>query len=293
MQQGTLQNYYETLQIPSDADEREIKRAYYRLARDLHPDKAGSPEELLLYQDRFAQVSAAYNNLKDPAKREEYDRKIKGAPAAGATMPRPAPTASAAVLGAARGVPASAQAQSAATSGEAPAARRDPSATQPGKSFGMTPEKAAIAQKAFAKGMQFYKEGNFVKAIEFFDAAIQNNDQEAVYFARLSTSLIEARRSATRALDAAQRAIDLDPYNHEHKFNLALIFEKIGSRTNAQRIYEDVLRWDPENWRAQDGLKNLTRRRFSFGAAAPGNLGTPKPSLKDQFQQLLGRFKSK
>ena len=38
-------DYYEILEIPGDADERMIKKAYYRLARELHPDKASSRDE--------------------------------------------------------------------------------------------------------------------------------------------------------------------------------------------------------------------------------------------------------
>src|SRR5262245_2732099 len=66
-------NYYEILEIPTDADIREIKRAYHRLARELHPDKAPTPEEASKVEERFALVSAAYNTLKDAQKRADYD----------------------------------------------------------------------------------------------------------------------------------------------------------------------------------------------------------------------------
>src|SRR5690606_31832816 len=104
-----------------------------------------------------------------------------------------------------------------------------------------------------------YREGNFAKAIDFFEAAIQNNDGEAIYHARLASAVIQARRSATRAINAAQRAIELDPYNLEHKFTLAHVFETIGSKSNAEKIYEDILRWDQGNPRAQACLANLKR----------------------------------
>lgn len=241
-------NYYEILEIPSDADEREIKRAYHRLARALHPDKAGSSEEARTFEERFAQVSAAYNTLKDPDKRSAHDAQVnKGSATATA---RRTPTAT--VLSASREVPsATGNGNKKETSGGGAKSAQ----------LGITPEKVAIAQKAFAKGMQFYKDGNYVKAAEFFEAAIRNNDTEAIYFSRLATSLINAKRSATRAITHAQRAVDLDPYNVEHKFNLALIFETIGSRTNAQKVYQDILKWDAGNTRALAALEALKKKR--------------------------------
>ncbi|MCE5231322.1 DnaJ domain-containing protein [bacterium] len=266
-------NYYEILEIPSDADEREIKRAYYKLARRHHPDKAASPDELRQFEEQFAQISAAYNTLKDETKREAYDRKLKSEPVKPPSA-SPRPTASAAAIAAGRSNPSDAN-------------RRDQGAQ---RQLGVTPEKTAIAQKAYARGMQLYKEGNYAKAIDFFEAAIQNNDAEAVYHARLATSLIEARKSATRAIDAAQKAIDLDPYNLEHKFDMAYIFERIGSKTNALRVYEDILRWDAGNHRAQAGIAALNKRKSIFSAGSPG-MQAAASSLKDQFNNFLSKFR--
>ncbi|OPZ08863.1 MAG: Tetratricopeptide repeat protein [candidate division BRC1 bacterium ADurb.BinA292] len=180
------------------------------------------------------------------------------------------------MLNAGRGVPGS---ESKASGG---------AAAGPGRpSLGVTPEKIQIAQKAYARGMQYFKEQNYTKAIEFFDAAIQNNDGEPNYHARLAVALVQAKRSATRAIEAAQRAIELDPYNLEHKFILATIFVTIGSKSNAQKVYEDILRWDAGNARAQQALKELNRRTglFSMGG---GKSAAGKPGL---FDQILNRFK--
>ncbi len=279
MTQNSSINYYELLEIPTDSDERQIKRAYYRLARQLHPDKATSPEEQQSFEERFAQVSAAYNNLKDPAKRQAYDQRLKGGtgqPAQGTgSAPR---TATAAVLAAGRSTPA-------------PATLRRESTNQGNNNKGGgSPEKIQIAQKAYAKGMQLYKDGNFIKAIDFFEAAIQNNEAEAIYHARLAAALIEARKSATRALSAAQRAIDLDPYNMEHKFNLAMIFTRIGSKSNAMRIYEEIMRWDNGNLRAQQALAELKKKNY-FAFLKPAAAATSGGSLGERFQQLLGHFR--
>jgi molecular chaperone DnaJ len=63
-------DYYKALGVPKDADEKTIKRAYRKLARELHPDKNPGNAEA---EKRFKEVSEAYDVVSDPAKRKEYD----------------------------------------------------------------------------------------------------------------------------------------------------------------------------------------------------------------------------
>ena len=60
---------YDVLGVGRDASADEIKKAYRRLARDLHPDVNPDPET----QERFKEVTAAYEILSDPEKRQRYD----------------------------------------------------------------------------------------------------------------------------------------------------------------------------------------------------------------------------
>ncbi|RVW01302.1 molecular chaperone DnaJ [Rhodococcus xishaensis] len=63
-------DFYKDLGVSSDASADEIKRAYRKLARDLHPDaNQGDPKA----EERFKSVSEAHAVLSDPAKRKEYD----------------------------------------------------------------------------------------------------------------------------------------------------------------------------------------------------------------------------
>jgi molecular chaperone DnaJ len=62
-------DYFGVLGLPRNANDSEIKRAYRRLARDLHPDVNPDPEA----KERFQEVSRAYEALTDPEKRRIVD----------------------------------------------------------------------------------------------------------------------------------------------------------------------------------------------------------------------------
>ena len=69
-------DYYGVLGVSSTASPKEITKAYRKLARSHHPDAKGGNEE------RFKEVSAAYDVLGDDAKREEYDEARRIGPSA-------------------------------------------------------------------------------------------------------------------------------------------------------------------------------------------------------------------
>ena len=66
----TDRDYYEVLSVPRDADEAAIKKAFRRLARELHPDVSTEPET----EVRFREVTEAYEVLSSSERRALYDR---------------------------------------------------------------------------------------------------------------------------------------------------------------------------------------------------------------------------
>ncbi|MDR0627160.1 MAG: DnaJ domain-containing protein [Bifidobacteriaceae bacterium] len=63
-------DFYKTLGVSKEADEGAIKKAYRKLARNLHPD--ANPGDTAA-EERFKEVSEAYSVLSDPEQRKQYD----------------------------------------------------------------------------------------------------------------------------------------------------------------------------------------------------------------------------
>lgn len=64
-------DYYKLLGVERTADEKEIKRAFRKLAVKYHPDKNPGDKQA---EDRFKEINEAYEVLSDPAKRAKYDQ---------------------------------------------------------------------------------------------------------------------------------------------------------------------------------------------------------------------------
>ncbi len=67
-----MKNPYDVLEIEKNADEKEIKKAYRRLAFEWHPDK--NSHRIQEAEEKFKEISEAYQILTDKDKRERYDR---------------------------------------------------------------------------------------------------------------------------------------------------------------------------------------------------------------------------
>jgi molecular chaperone DnaJ len=73
-------DFYKVLGVSDTADQKEITRAYRKLARENHPDtNAGDPAA----EERFKEISSAYDVVGDADKRKEYDEVRKLGPAGG------------------------------------------------------------------------------------------------------------------------------------------------------------------------------------------------------------------
>jgi curved DNA-binding protein len=64
-------DYYAILGVDCKADEKEIKKAYRKLARKYHPDVNSGDEKS---NGKFLEINEAHEVLSDPAKRKQYDQ---------------------------------------------------------------------------------------------------------------------------------------------------------------------------------------------------------------------------
>jgi molecular chaperone DnaJ len=71
MMASTKKDYYEILGVSREADEEVIKRAYRKLAMQYHPDRNVGDAEA---EQKFKEAAEAYEILRDPEKRQRYDR---------------------------------------------------------------------------------------------------------------------------------------------------------------------------------------------------------------------------
>ncbi|TNM91264.1 dnaJ homolog subfamily B member 9-like [Takifugu flavidus] len=63
-------DYYEILGVPKDATERQIKKAFHKLALKYHPDRNKGPDA----EAKFREIAEAYETLSDDKRRQEYDQ---------------------------------------------------------------------------------------------------------------------------------------------------------------------------------------------------------------------------
>jgi molecular chaperone DnaJ len=64
-------DYYQVLSVPKNATQAEIKKAYRKLAQKFHPDANREDKQA---EERFKEISAAYDVVGDPEKRKQYDQ---------------------------------------------------------------------------------------------------------------------------------------------------------------------------------------------------------------------------
>jgi molecular chaperone DnaJ len=66
-----MADYYSVLGVSATASDDDIKKAYRKLAMRYHPDRNGGTKES---EERFKEITEAYDVLRDPSKRAAYDR---------------------------------------------------------------------------------------------------------------------------------------------------------------------------------------------------------------------------
>jgi curved DNA-binding protein CbpA len=73
-EQLNMKDYYQILEVPPDAPQDMIKEQYRFLVHAWHPDKFPNPAQKIKAEEKIKEINTAYEILRNPAKRAEYDR---------------------------------------------------------------------------------------------------------------------------------------------------------------------------------------------------------------------------
>jgi curved DNA-binding protein CbpA len=293
------QPYHEILGVPHDADRKILRKAYFSLSRELHPDRffrrnTGSFGKRL---DRiFGKIVEAYELLSDPTARAEIERSLAAAAGESAASPQ------------------AAVAETIAEEQQKPVA--GPRAPRRPHVFSLHSrvlrDRKARAKRFFEAGMASHASGRWVEAAASVRLAIAFDPWNAIYkeqfagvqrrahderaqrLVKEAESALELRdfKVALRAFDDAiqlrphdtellhragklawmsggdlrqakewaMAAVELDPKNGGHHRLLGQIYQAAGLEANAKRELEHALALDASDQEASTALRELGGR---------------------------------
>ncbi len=226
---------YDLLGVASAANDGEIKRAYYAMAKKYHPDRHHSPYLRGVHgllEELFGKITEAYQILSTPLERSRYD--------AGHRSQGPAPA------GADVGIPVTEEANEGS--------------------------RQRAAEEWYREGKRHFDEMLFFDAIQCLREAVRLFPKKS-YHKLLAQALTKNPKWLREAEEQYRLALKLDPFDAECYVGLGHIYESEGMNTRAQKMYEQAATYDPENETVQGklgkhrtasgALKKLLRRKKS------------------------------
>jgi len=274
--------YHEILGVAPDADTRTVKRAYFALSKEFHPDRYFR-REIGPFRERleaiFRKLVEAYELLSDPAVRAEVQRSLEaeaappaGAPRTGTGRRRPRPDAFSPLL---RGLARrKARAKTLFEAGMAAAAeeRWIEAAGSVRLAIAFDPRNPLYRER-FGEIQPRAHEVRFEQLMKEADSALSFRDradalriyEEALHYRPYDpVANFTAARLAWLAADDlrlakeyAVRACEADPGNSEYRKVLGLIYKAAGLHANARRELQKAVRLDPGDEEARAELKSL------------------------------------
>ncbi|HEY7700434.1 MAG TPA: DUF4388 domain-containing protein [Vicinamibacteria bacterium] len=207
---------YDLLGITITANDQEVKKAYYAMAKKYHPDRHHSPylrDVHGLLEELFGKITDAYQMLSSPLERNRYDAKIRAE----------GPAAVAAVGGT-------------HTSEEAnESARR------------------RAAEERFKEGKRHFDEMHFFDAIQCLREAVRLAPKKD-YHKLLGQALMKNPKWLREAEEQFRLALKMDQFDAECYMGLGDIYESEGMSTRAQKMYDQAATYDPENEEIQSKM---------------------------------------
>ena len=225
--------HYEFFGVERDADQRDIKKSYFKLSKRYHPDKhfrkdIGPYKEML--EDIFQKITRAYRTLSNDDKRREYNQELAAREDDSAT-PMSRPT-------------------------KVNMAEETSTGDGGGKGGGKKNKRTAAFAQLVKKGEKARKHGNFIRAAECYRKALslKRDLKVAIQATRV---LLKANAQLDQAELFAQAALRIDDQNVTARMLLARVYERQEKIDRAVEQYDRVLEVEPGHDRASTRRKQL------------------------------------
>lgn len=245
---GRISNH-ELLEIKKSASLEEIKKSYFRLAKEFHPDRFYKSKDLTL-KDKLATifdaVTDAYNALKQRTGDtvEDFEREIAGAAGDPIDLSIDHQVSEGAGAAAVDGAP-----DDIFDLGGRGGEELEAMATEAAR--------AEEAADSYERGMNALKKQDVNSAISSFEVATRVNPENPGYWNYLSLAMSKFDGRLKDAEAAMNEAIKLDPSNSDYYANFGLLLLKGKEHDNARKQFEKSLMLDPDNKKALNGLKQV------------------------------------
>jgi curved DNA-binding protein CbpA len=199
---------YDLLGITITANEGEVKKAYYAMAKKYHPDRHHSPhlrDVHGLLEELFGKITDAYQVLSSPLEKNRYDSKIRA---------------------------------------EGPAAVAGGSGTSADEASESARKRAA--DERYKEGKRHFDEMHFFDAIQCLREAVRLYPKKN-YHKLLGQALMKNPKWLREAEEQFRFALKMDQFDAECYVGLGEIYESEGMSTRAQKMFEQAATYDPEN----------------------------------------------
>ena len=212
---------YAVLGLAQDCTLAAIRKSYFGLAKQFHPDKfhRGDAKLLRRVEVAFSTLAQSYETLKEPKSRELYDSKLKRE--------------------------------------RAERANRDSSEGTSATGHYLHSERAA---QEFEHGRGLLMEGNWEEALPYLARAVHFVGDNARYHAMYGKALSHDEGQRHRAVNAMQKAVSLDPQNAAFRMMLAEFLVKVNLIKRAEGELNRLLALQPDHEEARSLLDSLSRK---------------------------------
>ena len=258
-------DHFEVLGLERTATEAEVREAYARFARIVHPDAILDPALVDLSEKReavFIRLSAAHETLRNPASRASYERAFEPSklrtprPAAPQPAPTPVPAATPAPVPPPKAAaPTPAVAAPVAPAPAAPA----PTAAEPESQLF---DERLSPEGILARAEAFFRDAAYWDAIQQLEPLVPRSGGAIRTRARLllAQAYLKNPKWTRRAEGALLDLLAETPQHVAARFQLAEIYRATGLASRARKAYELVLELDPEHAQAHLALEALLQK---------------------------------